>query len=395
MTPYRKSPALSQSPLEEYRSLADTGELKPDDAQWRAAAALDALYRKLKNYRPRRRRLFNLGGSDAQNEIKGIYLHGDVGRGKSFLMDLFFARVAVAKKRRVHFNAFMAETHQRIHEWRTLDEDERQSRAEFVRDAGDDPIAPVAKRIASEASLLAFDEFQVTDVADAMILGRLFEKLFASGVVVVATSNTPPQRLYEGGLNRGLFLPFIAMIEEKMQVIELDGGRDYRLDRLGELNVYITPLGPEADAAMDAAWQRLTDAKRGVPTTMTVLQRKLVVPQTANGVARFTFDQLCREPLGAADYVALAKAFHTIMIDRIPSFAPQDVNAARRFTLLIDTLYDERVKVVCSAAAPPSELCNECEGADWFKRTASRLMEMQSAHYLRMGHRTRELMSAN
>ena len=395
MTPSRNSPALSQSPLEHYRALADTGELKPDDAQWRAAAALDALYRKLKNYRPRRRRLFSLGAGDPQNEIKGIYLYGDVGRGKSFLMDLFFAGVAVAKKRRVHFNAFMAEAHQRIHEWRMLSEDERQERPEFVRDAGDDPIAPVAKRIAAEASLLAFDEFQVTDVADAMILGRLFEKLFAFGVVIVATSNTPPQRLYEGGLNRGLFLPFIAMIEEKMQVIELDGGHDYRLDRLGELNVYITPLGPEADAAMDAAWQRLTDAKRGVPTTMTVLQRKLVVPQTANGVARFTFDQLCREPLGAADYVALAKAFHTIMIDRIPSFAPEDANAARRFTLLIDTLYDERVKVVCSAAAPPSELCNECEDADWFKRTASRLMEMQSAQYLRLGHGTQELMSAN
>ena len=393
MTP-RQSPALPQSPLEHYRALAGTGELKPDDAQWRAAAALDALYRKLKNYRPRRRRLFSLGASDPENAIKGIYLYGDVGRGKSFLMDLFFAGVNVAKKRRVHFNAFMAETHQRIHEWRTLSDDERQSRPEFVRDAGDDPIAPVAKRIASEASLLAFDEFQVTDVADAMILGRLFEKLFALGVVIVATSNTPPQRLYEGGLNRGLFLPFIAMIEEKMQVIELDGGHDYRLDRLGEINVYITPLGAEADAAMDAAWQRLTDAKRGVPTTMTVLQRKLVVPQTAKGVARFTFDALCREPLGAADYLALAKAFHTIMIDRIPRLGLEDTNAARRFTLLIDTLYDERVKVVCSAAVPPSELCSACEDAGWFKRTASRLMEMQSAQYLRMGHGTRELMSA-
>jgi cell division protein ZapE len=369
--------------------------LKPDDAQWRAAAALDALYRKLKNYRPHRRRLFSFFGPDRNDEIKGIYLHGDVGRGKSFLMDLFFAGVAIAKKRRVHFNAFMDETHQRIHEWRNLSDDERESRPEFVRDAGDDPIAPVAKRIASEAYLLAFDEFQVTDVADAMILGRLFEKLFAFGVVVVATSNTPPQQLYEGGLNRGLFLPFIAMIEEKMQVIELDGGRDYRLDLMGELNVYISPLGPDADAAMDAAWQRLTDAKRGVPTTMTVLQRKLSVPQTANGVARFTFDQLCREPLGAADYLALAKAFHTILIDRVPRFRPEDLNAARRFTLLIDTLYDERVKVVCSAAAPPAELCDDCEDAEWFKRTASRLMEMQSAHYLRMGHGTHELMSAN
>jgi cell division protein ZapE len=367
--------------------------LKPDDAQWRAASALDALYRKLKNYRPRKRRLFRLGADD-QNEIKGIYLYGDVGRGKSFLMDLFFAGVSVARKRRVHFNAFMAETHQRIHEWRTLSEEERQSRTEFVRDAGDDPIAPVAKRIASEASLLAFDEFQVTDIADAMILGRLFEKLFALGVVIVATSNTPPQRLYEGGLNRGLFLPFIAMIEDKMHVIELDGGRDYRLERMDGVNVYITPLGLAADAAMDAAWQRLTDAKRGVPTTMTVLQRKLVIPQTANGAARFTFDALCREPLGAADYLALAKAFHTILIDRVPSFTPEDADAARRFTLMIDTLYDERVKIVCSAAAAPSELCSACEDAEWFKRTASRLMEMQSAQYLSLGHGTLRFASA-
>jgi cell division protein ZapE len=390
----RHSPALAKSPLEHYRALSETGELKPDEAQWRAAAALDALYRKLKTYRPRRRRLFSVGASDPENELKGVYLHGEVGRGKSFLMDLFFAGVSLPKKRRVHFNAFMAETHQRIHEWRTLSEDEREARPEFVRDAGDDPIAPVAKRIASEATLLAFDEFQVSDVADAMILGRLFEKLFAQGVIIVATSNTPPQRLYEGGINRGLFLPFIAMIEEKMQIIELNGGRDYRLDRMGDINVYITPLTPDADEAMDAAWQRLTDAKRGVPTAMTVLQRKLVVPQTANGVARFTFDALCREPLGAADYVALAKAFHTILIDRIPSFAPEDRNAARRFTLLVDTLYDERVKLVCSAAAPPSELCSRCEDADWFKRTASRLIEMQSAEYLRVGHGTHELLSA-
>ena len=393
MTP-RQSAASPQSPLEHYRALAETGELKPDDAQWRAASAFDALYRKLKNYRPRKRRLFSLGANDPQNEIKGIYLHGDVGRGKSFLMDLFFAGVSVAKKRRVHFNAFMAETHQRIHEWRTLSEEERQSRPEFVRDAGDDPIAPVAKGIASEASLLAFDEFQVTDVADAMILGRLFEKLFTLGVIIVATSNTPPRRLYEGGLNRGLFLPFIAMIEEKMQVIELDGGRDYRLDRMDGVNVYITPLGPEADAAMDTAWLRLTDAKRGVPTTMTVLQRKLVVPQAANGIARFTFDELCRQPLGAVDYIALARTFHTILIDRIPRFGPDENNEARRFTLLIDTFYDERVKLVCSAAAAPSELCSACKDAEWFRRAASRLMEMQSAQYLTLGHGTHQLAPA-
>jgi cell division protein ZapE len=390
----RHSSALPQSPLEHYRALSETGKLRPDEAQWRAAAAFDALHRKLKNYRPRRRRLFSVGANDPQSEIKGIYLHGDVGRGKSFLMDLFFAGVSLTKKRRIHFNAFMAETHQRMHEWRNLSEDDRESRAEFVRDAGDDPIAPVAKRIASEATLLAFDEFQVTDVADAMILGRLFEKLFGLGVIIVATSNIAPDRLYEGGLNRTLFLPFIAMIEEKMQVIELDGPRDYRVERMDGVKVYVTPLSAESDAAMDAAWQRLTDSTRGSPQTLTVLQRKLAVPQAAKGVARFTFDELCRQPLGAADYLALARAFHTILIDRIPAFEPEDGNEARRFTLLIDTLYDERVKLVCSAAAAPSELCSACEDADWFKRAASRLMEMQSAQYLSLGHGTHNFASA-
>ena len=228
MTP-RHSPALPQSPLEHYRALSETGKLRPDDAQWRAAAAFDALHRTLKNYRPRRRRLFSVGGSDPQSELKGIYLHGDVGRGKSLLMDLFFAGVSLDEEaphafQRLHGRD--ASAHPRVAQSRRRTTGNRAH--EFVRDAGDDPIAPVAKRIASEATLLAFDEFQVTDVADAMILGRLFEKLFGLGVVIVATSNTPPDRLYEGGLNRALFLPFIAMIEEKMQVIELDGPRDYR-----------------------------------------------------------------------------------------------------------------------------------------------------------------------
>jgi cell division protein ZapE len=388
------SPTLPRSPLEHYRALAESGQLRPDDAQWRAAAVFDALHRRLKNYRPRKRRLFSVVRNDRDSEPKGIYLHGDVGRGKSFLMDLFFNGVSLAKKRRVHFNAFMAETHQRIHEWRTLPEEERELRPEFVREAGDDPIAPVAKRIASEATLLAFDEFQVTDVADAMILGRLFEKLFTLGVVIVATSNTPPRRLYEGGLNRGLFLPFVALIEEKMQVVELNGPRDYRLERMKGLAVYITPLSTDADAAMDAAWHRLTDNARGAPQILIVLQRKLVVPEAAKGVARFSFDALCRRALGPADYVALARAFHTILIDRIPRFGPDDLNEARRFTLLIDTLYDERVKLVCSAAASPAELCEDCGDAEWFKRAASRLMEMQSPEYMRLAHRSELLVSA-
>jgi len=298
---------------------------------------------------------------------------------------LYFASAPVSRRRRIHFNAFMAETHARIHEWRNLSHAERVRRAEFMREAGDDPIAPVAKRISSESLLLCLDEFQVTDVTDAMILGRLFEKLFAYGAVIVLTSNTEPDRLYEGGLNRPLFLPFIAMIKEHLQTIELNGPRDYRLARMAGLNVYNTPLGPEADANMDAAWRRLTDGEHGAPMTLEVLQRELAVPQAASGVARFSFDELCAEALGAADYLALARHFHTILIDRIPRLGAEQANEARRFTLLIDTLYDEKVKLICSAAAPPQELYSDGETAPAFRRAASRLMEMQSADYLRLG----------
>jgi len=371
--------------LDQYRSLVQSGELQPDASQARAAAVLDTLSRRLKHQPPGRRRWFARAAAAAEPSSQGVYLYGDVGRGKSFLMDLFFDNVSVKKKRRVHFNAFMLETHQRLHEWRNLSDQERQDRAEFVQDAGDDPIAPVAKRIISEAGLLAFDEFQVTDVADAMILGRLFQKLFALGGVIVATSNTPPDRLYEGGLNRSLFLPFIAEMKQRLEIVELNGPRDYRLNRMDGMNVYITPLNEAADAAMDAAWNRMTDAK-GSQISLDVLQRKLLVPKAAKGVARFSFDALCGQALGTADYLALARTFHTLFIDRIPRLGPEAHDEARRFTLLIDTLYDEKVKLVCSAAAPPAELYVGENGEDWFKRAASRLVEMQSADYLRLGH---------
>jgi cell division protein ZapE len=366
--------------------MLESGQLQPDAAQARAAAALDALSRRLKNYRPGKRGLFGLDFGAPESAPQGIYLYGDVGRGKSFLMDLFYANLTITKKRRVHFNAFMLETHQRIHEWRNLSDRERLAHAEFARDAGDNPITPIAKRILSEATLLAFDEFQVIDVADAMILGRLFEKLFALGVIIVVTSNTAPDELYEGGLNRQLFLPFITLIKERSQILELNGPRDYRLDRMDGLEVYIVPLGSDADAAMDAAWQRMTDTKRGTARTLNVMLRKLVVPQAEKGVARISFAALCGEALGAADYLALARTFHTILIDRIPRLGPEQYNEARRLTLLIDTLYDEKVKLVCSAAVAPSELYEARDSGDWFKRAASRLVEMQSTKYLRIGH---------
>jgi cell division protein ZapE len=349
-----------------YKKLVAKGELRADPAQAAAVQRLAALAEALRSYRPGRWTIF------AKPAPQGLYLWGDVGRGKSLLMDLFFDNAQVAAKRRVHFNAFMVETHARIHEARERGES--------------DPIPPVAKLVAREATLLCFDEFQVTDIADAMVLGRLFDQLFELGVVVVATSNTPPGRLYEGGLNRQLFLPFIATLKEKMDVIELKGGTDYRRLRMAGLDIYMTPLSPAADAKMDAAWQRLTDQKTGKPQTLTVLGRKLVVPQAAKHVARFGFDDLCAKPLAAPDYLTIAQAFHTVLIDHIPVMTPEMRNEARRFTVLIDTLYDEGVKLICSAAAPPDGLFTEGDGADAFRRTASRLTEMQSTDYLSRGH---------
>ena len=353
--------------VQRYRALVAQGELAPDEPQARAAERLQALEAELRNYRPARGLFF--GASDPP---KGLYLWGDVGRGKSMLMDLFYERVPLRAKQRIHFNAFMVEAHARIHTARQQD--------------ADDPIAMVARTIAREAALLCFDEFQVTDVADAMILGRLFEQLFAAGTVVVATSNTPPRRLYEGGLNRQLFVPFIRLIEQRLEIVELNGPTDYRLQRLSELDTYIPPLGPGADAKVDAAWLRLTDQPHGAPQTLKVLGRKLRVPQAARGVARFTFDDLCRQPLAAADYLEIARHFHTLLIDRISVMGASDRNEARRFITLIDTLYDEHVKLISSAAAPPDALYPQGDGAEAFRRTASRLVEMRSVDYLAHGH---------
>ncbi|HEX3942775.1 MAG TPA: cell division protein ZapE [Rhizomicrobium sp.] len=356
--------------VQRYRTLVASKELTPDAAQEEAVTRLQALEAELRSYRPARRMFFG-----ANHSPKGLYLWGGVGRGKSMLMDLFFSRVPLRAKRRVHFNAFMTETHARIH-------GERQGGA-------NDPISPVARRIAQEATLLCFDEFQVTDIADAMILGRLFEQLFAAGVIVVATSNTAPQRLYEGGLNRQLFLPFIALLEHKLEILELNGPIDYRLQRLTRVNTYIVPLGAAADAKMDTAWFQLTGTAQGDPRTLIVLGRRLRVPQTAKGAARFSFDDLCRQALTAADYLEIAHRFHTLLIDRTPVLSPAERNEARRLTLLIDTLYDEHVKLICSAAAPPDELYPQGDGADAFRRTASRLSEMRSVDYLKHGHAVR------
>jgi cell division protein ZapE len=361
--------------LNAYRAAIAENSLKPDAAQAAAAQRLDTLAQALGDYRPG----FSLFGKkhfsfgSPPGAPRGVYLWGDVGRGKSMLMDLFFEEAPVAPKMRVHFNAFMVDVHGRIH-------------AERQRAGSSDPIPVVARAIAEKARLLCFDEFQVTDVADAMILGRLFEQFFAAGTVIVATSNVAPDHLYEGGINRQLFLPFIAQIKQQLEVVELNGATDYRLQRISGLNVYLTPLSPEADAAMDAAWSGLTGGVAAKSMTLNFLGRTLVVPAAARGVARFCFAELCEKPLAAPDYLEIARHFHTLLIDHIPVMGENMHNVARRFVVLIDTLYDEGVKLICSAAASADRLYPGGTGSHAFRRTASRLAEMQSEDYLRRGH---------
>jgi len=367
---------------ERYRALVHDRRFQHDPAQAELVLKLDALSAKLKAYRaePKPSAFARLMGLKAPEPPRGLYIHGAVGRGKTMLMDMFFDAAPTPLKRRAHFHAFMADAHARLHQWR-----QALKRGEVV---GEDPIAPVAAELAREASLLCFDEFSVRDIADAMILGRLFAALFAAGVVVVATSNVAPDDLYRDGLNRALFLPFIALIEERLDVVELDARTDYRLEKLKRAPVYYSPIGPKADAALDAAFLALTGHDRGEPLEIELLGRHLDVPQAIDGVARFDFDALCRRPLGASDYLKIAQRFHTIIIDRIPALAETERNEAKRFIILIDALYDMRVKLIASAAGEPKTLYAGADGAEAFEfaRTASRLYEMRSADYLALPH---------
>ncbi|MGE0665935.1 MAG: cell division protein ZapE [Sphingomonadales bacterium] len=367
------------SPLDGYRTLVADGTLTHDAAQELAVEKLEILHARLKTYEPGRnggwRSLFM---REKQEAPQGLYMFGGVGRGKSMLMDLFFASTNFAPKRRVHFHAFMLEIHESVHRWRKLSPSDR--RAEGFE--ADDPIPPVAAKVAREAMLLCFDEFQVTDVADAMILGRLFRALFELGVVIVATSNRAPGELYKNGLNRQLFLPSIEMLKTELDVLHLASPTDYRMKRIHDMPVYHVPLGAQSERELDESFEALTDEKRGEPVTLDVMQgRTLTVPQAAKGVARFSFNELCARPLGAADYLAIAGAFHTVVLSGIPRMGPDKRNEAKRFVTLIDTLYDRRVKLVCSAAARPEELYVAGDGAFEFERTVSRLLEMQSHEY--------------
>lgn len=352
----------------EFLTRVERGLIDPDPAQQRTAGRLDLLAAELARSggkgRGAVRSLFQRGRAVP----RGIYLCGEVGRGKTMLMDLYFTVAKTAPKQRWHFHAFMSAVHERIGEAR--------------KGAHGDPMPAVAASIAAEARLLCLDELHVTDIADAMILGRLFTGLFERGVVAVATSNSPPDQLYWNGLNRQLFLPFIELIAQHMEVVELLSAKDYRLDKLSLEQLYITPAGPAATAALDLQFQRLTGEHTPGPQHLEVKGRKLHVPQAAAGVARFCFDDLCRQPLGPLDYLHIAHAFHTVVVDGIPVLSPDERNEARRFIHLIDTLYDRRVCLIASAGAEPAHLYPKGEGSKLFERTASRLIEMRSDAYL-------------
>lgn len=369
---------MSRSVREQYEAKARRGELEPDPIQRALADALDGLAAELAA-RPRKPnagllRRFLAGGSP-RSPVRGLYIWGPVGSGKTLLMDLFFEALPTERKRRSHFHEFMGDVHDRIHVFR--------QKLLSGEAGGDDPIAPVAADIADGIDVLCFDEFAVHDIADAMILGRLFEQLFAIGVTVVATSNTPPDDLYEGGLNRALFLPFIALLKERMPVFHLDAPRDYRLDGSGVERRYATPLAPEADACLDAHFRHLTGSEHGAKRQIVNKGRRIVVPSAVDGVARFAFGDLCGKPLGASDYLKIADTFHTVILAGVPVLKSADRNEARRLINLIDTLYDRRIRLIVSAAAEPPDLWQEDDGSEGldFARTASRLVEMRSDAY--------------
>jgi cell division protein ZapE len=375
-----------------YAALIGAGKIEADPGQEVLARHLAALEQRLERHLLAQKSS-SLGWLFAQRQksrepVRGLYIYGEVGRGKTLLMDLFFETSAVKRKRRVHFYEFMADVHERVHVFRQETKN---------GDPGPDPIVRAAEAIAEEAWLLCFDEFHVTDIADAMILGRLFTRLFQLDVVVVATSNLAPSELYKDGLNRTLFVPFLALLQVHCEVVRLDARVDFRLEKLTGVPTWYVPDDARATAALDAAWLRLTGISAGAPHELVVKGHTLKVPQSAMGVARFSFADLCGQPLGAGDYLKIAHEFHTIILDHIPVMDYNRRNEAKRFIILIDTLYDHAVKLLASAQAQPDALYRADEGfeAREFKRTASRLIEMRSQAYLGLPHGPRQADAAD
>ena len=367
---------------ERYAGLVESGALERDPAQARAADRLQKLQDELANYR-RASKSSSLGwlmARGAQQAPRGLYIWGDVGRGKTMLMDLFFETAKVEKKRRVHFHEFMADVQDRLNAVRQAMKEDKSKDG--------DPISPVASELADETLLLCFDEFHVNDIADAMILSRLFERLFERGVVVAATSNVPPGELYKEGLNRPLFLPFVKLLETKCGTINLAARTDYRLEKLSGTQMWHVPADREAQQQIDEVWRKLAGRAGGAPCDLSYRGRMIHVPFSGNGAARFDFSDLCHQPLGAADFVQIAHNFHTVVIEDIPVMSPEQRNEAKRFILLIDALYDNAVKLVASAAAERDEIyqgAGTIEATE-FKRTGSRLIEMGSTEYLALAH---------
>lgn len=382
-------PEYTQSVGEELKALTASGALAADSAQLEVAARLDRVLHNLRDARPAKKKsalgwLF-AKGSGKPKAVRGLYVHGSVGRGKTMLMDMFFKKAPVDRKRRAHFHEFMADVHGRIHAHRLkLKSGETQEA---------DPVPPVAASIFAEAELLCFDEFTVTDITDAMILARLFKELFDLGCVLVATSNVAPEDLYRDGLNRGLFLPFIDLLRQHVDVVTLDSPTDYRMQKLASLPVYVTPLDGRADAALEAAWHQVTEGKRAQPAEIPMKGRTIHVPLEAGRAARFTFADLCERPLGASDYLALADRYDAIFVEHIPRLGPEKRNETKRFIILVDALYDHTVRLYVSAATAPEDLLTERRGTEGFEfdRTVSRLFEMRSPDYLELHREKRQV----
>ena len=371
---------MPDGPLFAYREMKRSGELQADMMQELAVEKFQSLHNGLKGYDP----TAGMTGWKARLGLArriadppmGLYIYGGVGRGKSMLMDMFFEKSQVERRRRVHFHEFMIEVQEKLHQWRQQEKDER----------NDDPIIPIADDIAGSAWLLCFDEFHVVDIADAMILGRLFEALFERGVVVVATSNFAPDILYKDGLNRELFLPFIELIKQKLDVLHLASPTDYWHERLMHMQVYLSPLGAETTASLENDFAELTEGAAAEPDELEVKGRTIAVSRAARGVAWFSFEELCEQARGAGDYIAVAERYHTIVLDGVPKLPEARRNEAKRFMLLIDELYEHKSNLVMGADVPPAELYTEGRHAFEFERTVSRLMEMQSEEYLDAPH---------